>query len=187
MLARLISLSFIFLVISHAHAADADADARIRALSEEFDKVQNHSGARMDKAATRIWKTAIQGMLESNLDYLRGDMKTRGMVIYAGIYGPVGDRSVRMLFFADFSKWNKEDIVGGMDDIKGWYNNYNASSGFAHAVAARLGGVGSIHGNMQVLVQEKTDVSVAVVLQPSGKPALHNFRQEVGWAEYAFY
>lgn len=112
-------------------------------------------------------------------------MTKRGMVVYAGVYGKAGERSVRMLFFFDTEK-PLPPIVGGMSTIKSWYYDYPEAKKLAESVMTDISTPDLLDEKIRVSFEDVPKKYVAIILSPVSVSPPIDFGTETAWNEIAY-
>lgn len=156
-------------------------------VSRFFAAVQNNSGVGVNKSARGLTQALTSGSPEVSLASMRKDPSRRGVLVYTGVYGQPGNRIVRILCFADFSKWPKNEVIGGLAKVKSWFFDYDSASGLAADLASRLGVSGANSNGMLVTTESVKDDYVAIFLSKDALTDATHFSPEVGNFEIVFY
>ena len=164
--------------------ADQETTQKLSAL---FQSVQNGGGSDILKTTRSILKLAIGGDPAFSTAALKSNSDQSGVLIYTGVYGPPGNRIVRILLFADFTKWPKEDVVGKLTKVKSWYYDYDKALTLAAKITDRLGGYGAIYNGMKIIQEQAQGDYVAIFLVSTDQAPPPLLQNEVTSAELDFY
>ena len=183
-------------LFGHAAAASAQFENHVsandRKLVALFNSAQTQSaGVKLKQVAINLCTLATDGLPQHDLVWLR-EQKREGTLLYVGIYGPVNDRTVRMLCFLNMETTPKDEVVGGLKKVRGWYYTYKEAQDFAGSILGNLGGQGvkgnaaSGKGGVKVSYEEMDDKIVSIVLSPEKGKSKPDFKDEKAWESLFF-
>lgn len=168
-------------VVAQIGGQVSSTDRKLVAL---FNSAQTQSaGPKLNRAVIDICALATNGLPQHDLVWLR-EQKREGTLLYVGIYGPVDNRTVRMLCFLDMDKTPSGEIVGGLKKVKAWYYDYKEAQAFAKSVLGNLGGEGvktnEASGNCGVKISYKETAYkvISIVLSPENSKAKPDYKDE---------